>query len=55
MVREKNKRMGAEHGGNRKTASGVDKKEEADIFRTYDEEERRKSGERKYIESPRFI
>jgi len=40
--------MGAEQGGNRKTAAGVDKKEETDKFRTYDEETRRKPGERNY-------
>src|SRR6218665_501148 len=48
MDREKNKRMGAEQGGNRKTAAGVDKKEETDIFQGYDEEEKRKPGERNY-------
>ena len=48
MDRGKNKWIGAEHGGSRKTAAGVDKKEETDIFRTYDEEERTKPGERNY-------
>jgi len=38
----------AEQGGTRKTAPGVDKKEETDIFRTYVEGERRKPGERNY-------
>ena len=42
--------MGAEQGGNRKTAAGVYKKEETDIFQAYDEEERRKPGERNYTE-----
>src|SRR6218665_2160671 len=36
------------NGGNRKTAAGVDKKAGTNIFRTYDEEERRKPGERNY-------
>ena len=45
--------MGAENGGNRKTAAGIDKKENTDILRTYDEEERRKPGERNYTEEQR--
>ncbi len=40
--------MGAEVVRSRKTATGVDQKEETDIFRTYDEEEKRKPGERNY-------
>ena len=40
--------MGAAQGENRKTAAGVDKKEETDIFRTYNKEVRRKPGERNY-------
>ena len=38
--------MGAEQGGNRQTAAGIDKEEKTNIVRTYDEEERRKPGER---------
>src|SRR6218665_2498225 len=38
--------MGAEQGGNRQTAAGIDKEEKTNIVRTYNEEERRKPGER---------
>ena len=37
-----------EQSRNRKTAAGVDKKEETDILPTYDEEERIRPGERNY-------